>query len=93
MWSGRVDGHVRVTVQGGSAFSETVPGGSLTGEHTDWLRPLPGVDGLNPSLKKLAGRGKAEIVEAPSSQNHYRLVFEIGHTEGGPDNYEIEVDW
>ena len=93
VWSGRVDGHVRVTVQGGSSYSEAVGGGSVTGEHTDWLRPLPATGGLTPALKKLAGRGKAEIVEMPSSQNHYRLIFEIGDSGGGPDNYEIEVDW
>ena len=93
VWSGRVDGHVRVTVQGGSAYSEAVRGGSVTGEHAEWLRPLPAIDGLTPVLKKLAGRGKAAIVEVPSSQNRYRLVFEIDDTEAGPDNYEIEVDW
>ncbi|MDP8982512.1 MAG: hypothetical protein M3O35_18195 [Acidobacteriota bacterium] len=93
LWSARVDGRVRVTVQGGSAYSEAVPGGSVTAEHADWLRPLPATDGLNPALKKLAGRGTAEIVEMPSSGNHYRLVFELGHAGGGPDNYEIEVDW
>jgi hypothetical protein len=93
VWSGRVDGHVRVTVQGGSSYSEAVGGGSVTGERTDWLRPLPATNGLAPALKKLAGRGKAEILEMPSNQNHYRLVFVIGDSGGGPDNYEIEVAW
>jgi hypothetical protein len=93
VWSGQVNGQVRVTVQGGSAYSEAAHSGSVTGEHAEWSRPLPAIDGLTPALKKLAGRGTAEILELPSSRNHYRLVFEIGDTEGGPDNYTIEVDW
>jgi len=33
------------------------------------------------------------MVEYPSAANHFRLVFEIVDTEGGADNYEVEVDW
>jgi hypothetical protein len=93
MWSGAVEGRVRVTVQGGAVLSETVSGRSITGERADVLEPLPARSDLNPVTKKLRGRGEVQIVENPSDKNNYRLVFEIRNPEGSPDNYEIEVDW
>ena len=93
IWSGTVDGRVRVTLQGGSALSEVVQGGPIAGERADFLRPLPSRTDLSPSIKKLRGRGRVEIVEYPSPQNNYRLVFEINDAEDGADGYEIEVDW
>ena len=93
MWSGTVEGRVRVTVQGGAVLSEAVAGHPVTGERADVLQPLPARSDLNPVAKKLRGRGEVQIVEQPSDQNNYRLVFEIRNPEGGADNYEIEVDW
>jgi len=93
MWSGTVEGRVRVTVQGGASISEAVSGRGVTGERADFLRPLPARSDLSPVAKKLRGRGEVQIVENPSDKNNYRLVFEIHNPEGGADNYEIEVDW
>jgi hypothetical protein len=93
MWTGTVDGRVRVTVQGGAAFSEAVEGRRVIGERADFLRSLPARSDLSPVAKKLRGRGEVQIVEQPSDKNNYRLVFEIQNPEGGADNYEIEVDW
>jgi Zn/Cd-binding protein ZinT len=33
------------------------------------------------------------IVEYPSGRNGFRFVFEINDTDGGADNYEVEVVW
>jgi hypothetical protein len=93
MWSGTVEGHVRVTVQGSAALSETVAGRPVTGQRADFLRPLPARSDLETVAKKLRGRGEVQIVERPSDKNNYRLVFEIRNPEGGADSYEIEVDW
>jgi len=93
MWSGTVEGRVRVTVQGGAVLSEAVVGRPVTGQRADVLAPLPARSDLNPVAKKLRGRGEVQIVEQPSDKNNYRLVFEIRNPEGGADNYEIEVDW
>ena len=46
VWSGMVDGRVRVTVQGGASFSEVIDGGPIAGEHAELLRPLPPVSDL-----------------------------------------------
>jgi len=93
MWSGTVEGRVRVTVQGGAVLSEAVAGRPVAGERADVLQPLPARSDLNPVANKLRGRGEVQIVEQPSDKNNYRLVFEIRNPEGGADNYEIEVDW
>lgn len=93
MWSGAVEGRVRVTVQGGAVLSEAVTGHPVTGERVDVLQPLPARSDLNPVAKKLRGRGEVQIVEHPSDKNNYRLVFEIHNPEGAADDYEIEVDW
>jgi hypothetical protein len=93
MWSGTVEGRVRVTIQGGAAISEAVTGRGVTGERADFLRPLPARSDLSAVAKKLRGRGDVQILEIPSDKNNYRLVFEIHNPEGGADNYEIEVDW
>ncbi len=93
IWHGLVDGRVRVTVQGGAAISEVIAGKPVRGERAEFLQPLPARSDLNPTVKALQGRGGVRIVEVPSDKNNYRLAFEIDASEGGPDNYEIEVDW
>lgn len=93
LWSGVVDGKVRVTVQGGSALSEVLEGHAISGEHADFLRPLPSQGDLVTAIKKIRGRGGVEIVERPSASNHFRLVFEIAGAGEGPDTYEVEVHW
>lgn len=92
IWKGHVDGRARVVVRGGAAFSEATDGHRVTAEETNFYRPFPSQSGLNASLRKLNGRGEAHILEYPSAQNHFELVFEID-SRGGGDDYQIEVDW
>ena len=93
LWSGTVDGRVRVTLKGGASFSEVLEGAPVTGEHAEILRPLPARTDLMPTIQTLRGRGRVSIVETPSEKNCYRLVFEIDDSEPGADYYEIELDW
>jgi hypothetical protein len=93
LWSGTVEGRVRVTLKGAASFSEVVQGAPVKGEHAEILRPLPGRADLAPKIEKLRGRGRVSIVESPSEQNNYRLVFEIDDTGPGADDYEVELDW
>jgi hypothetical protein len=93
LWSGRVDGQVRVTIEGGGSFSEVLKGAPVSAEHAESLRPLPPRADLIPSIQKLHGRGKVSIVELPSEKNNYRLVFEIDDPGPGADDYEVELDW
>ncbi len=93
VWSGRVDGRVRITVERRQAVSEVLSGAPVEGEQAAFERELPARQGLNPTLKRLRGRGRVEIVEFPSPRNGYRLVFEIDDRQGGSDQYQVEVGW
>lgn len=93
LWSGKVDGRARVTIESGASFSEALSGGRVTGEHSDLLRPLPKRTDLQPRIDKLHGRGKVSIVEMPSAKNNYSLVFEVDDPGPGPENYEVQLDW
>ena len=93
LWSGRVQGTVRVTLRGGASFSEAVSGPQVAGEQARFDRPLPSRSNLKPSAKKRAGQGTVEIVEYPSAHNGYTLVFEVRNTAPTADMYEVEVAW
>lgn len=93
LWSGTVNGRVRVTLQGGASFSEALEGAPVKDEHAEILRPLPQRADLMPKIEKLRGRGQVSIIETPSEQNHYRLVFEIADPGPAGDDYEVELDW
>jgi hypothetical protein len=93
LWTGRVDGRVRVTVQGGASFSEVLEGAPIVGQQGQMLRPLPERSDVTPVIRKLRGRGQVSIVESPSEKNNYRLVFEINDPAPGADDYEVELDW
>jgi hypothetical protein len=93
VWTGTVDGRVRVTVEGGASFSAVLEGAPITGEYAEILRPLPARADLTPTIQKLHGRGRVSIVEPPSEKNNYRLIFEIDDPEPGADYYQVELDW
>ncbi|MCS7314069.1 MAG: hypothetical protein RMI94_07160 [Bryobacterales bacterium] len=93
IWRGRVDGTVRVTLQGTQAVAEVISGGPVEEENAQFLRSLPNRNLPDATVRKLRGRGRVEIVEYPSARNGYRLVFEIEDPRGGSDGYEVEVSW
>ncbi len=92
VWTGRVDGTARVTLRGSSTLSQSVTGAPIANEQTDFARPLAQAD-LPVSLKKLQGRGTILLVESPSEQNGFSVVFEVRDPGPGPDSYAVEVDW
>jgi hypothetical protein len=93
IWSGGVAGRVRITVRGGAAASPVIKGRPLEGERAEFLRPLPSRSDLHPVAKKLRGRGNVAILELPSEQNNYQLVFEIDDPGPAVSSYEVEIDW
>jgi hypothetical protein len=93
VWSGRVDGVVRVTIQGNQATTEVISGAPVEEEQAHFLRPLPARNLPEATVRKIRGRGRVEIIEYPSARNGYRLVFEIEDSRGGSDRYEVEVGW
>lgn len=93
VWYGRVDGRVRVTVQGRRARAQVLSGGPLRGERAEFLRELPRRENHAATVHRVDGRGRVDIVEFPGRLNGYRLVFEIDDRSGGADDYEVEVSW
>jgi hypothetical protein len=92
-WSGTVSGTARVTVRDSSTLSGAEAGGSLANEQTVFDRPLPHRAGLSPAIRKVQGRGSVVIVEPPSDQNGFSLIFEVHDSGPGTDNYAVEVAW
>jgi hypothetical protein len=92
-WTGRVDGKVRVIVEGSNTFVETLAGAPVTDERATFDRYLPAYEGLTPTVTKRRGRGKVELVEFPSRRNNYRIVFTVDDDKGGSDAYEVEIGW
>ena len=92
-WSGRVDGTVRVWLNGTSGGSDVVAGGPVTDERVRFDRPVPNGSAPNLAVRKIRGRGRVEIVEFPSARNNGRVVVEITDSSGGADAYEIEIGW
>lgn len=93
IWSGRVDGRIRVVIEGRTSMSTVLGGAPVADERVEFERALPASDTPNAVAKLLRGRGRVQIVEYPSLSNHYQLVFEIENPAGGPDNYEVELRW
>lgn len=92
-WQARVDGSVRVTIDGTQVNSQVLSGSPLEGERFNFLRPLPREATPNATAKRVRGRGRVEIVEYPSNRNGYRLTFQVEDSSGGADNYEVEIGW
>jgi hypothetical protein len=93
MWSGRVNGTIRVTVRDSSTLSQVVSGEPIRNEQTIFDYALPHRAGLSTTIRKLQGRGTVAIVESPSEQNGFSLVFEVRDPGPGADDYMVELDW
>jgi len=93
LWSGRVDGRVRVIVEGASAQVEVLGGAPVANPRAEFSRALPARNNPDVTVRRLRGRGRVEILEFPSARNGYRLVFEIDDAGGGAADYEVEVGW
>lgn len=92
-WSGQVDGKVQVNVQGSRTWVTRVTGGPVYNQRSDFNGSFNPRNSDNVSVRKLSGRGDVRVVEYPSANNGYRLVFEIDDSSVGSDNYEVEVTW
>jgi hypothetical protein len=92
-WSGRIDGTVRVWLNGTSGGSEVVSGAPVADERVRFERPMLNGNAPNLAVRKVRGRGRVEIIEFPSTRNNGRVVIEIADSSGGTDQYEIEIGW
>ncbi len=91
-WSGHVDGTVRVTIRGGSSYSQIVAG-DLTEERSELTTPLPHRADLKYEVTKKQGGGEVQLVESPSAANGYALTFEVRNGQSTSSDYAVEISW
>jgi hypothetical protein len=92
-WMGTVEGTVRVTIQGQEASARTSSGGVLMGTRLRVARELQTAAAHPIELRTRRGRGRVDVVEAPTKKNGYRLVFDITDPGPGADEYDVEIGW
>ncbi|HET8546731.1 MAG TPA: hypothetical protein VFL57_01945 [Bryobacteraceae bacterium] len=92
LFSGRVDGRVRVTMQGGRYWVDTISGQPPRDIRVDFGSPLPMVP-VSVDVQRHRGRDEVQLIQRPDANNGYRLIFEINDHSGGQDDYEIEIKW
>lgn len=93
MWSGRVDGRIRVSVRGNQAWSQQITGAPVVDERIGVGSALPRSAVRDLDIRRVRGRDDVEIVQRPSANNNYTLIFEINDSSGGADFYEVQVTW
>lgn len=93
LWRGRVDGTVRVSVRDNRASTTRVSGGPVQGEQVSFGGALPRNNSDDIEVRKVRGRGDVDVIQRPSGNNGWTLIFEIEDKDGGADEYEVEVRW
>lgn len=91
-WQGRVDDVVELEIQGNRVYPRVISGQPVSSARSNFNLSLPRRE-VNVSAQLLRGRGKVEVIEQPSSRNNYLAIIRIRDTQGGADEYEIEVTW
>lgn len=91
-WSGQVDDVVELEIQGNRVYARTISGRPVSYPNSNFSNSLPRQN-VNVSARLIRGRGNVEVIEQPSARNNYRAIVRIRDSQGGADNYEIEVTW
>lgn len=92
LWRGRVDDVIELEIQGNQVYERLISGRPVSGTRRDFSSALPRRN-VNVEVEVLRGRGNVEVREQPSSRNNYRAIIRIRDSQGGADDYEIEVRW
>jgi hypothetical protein len=91
-WSGRVDGEIEIEIRGSSVRERHINGQPPAGVRTNSGWSLPRRD-VSISVNKLRGRGRVEVLEQPSARNGYVALIRVSDSQGGADDYELEISW
>lgn len=91
-WSGRVDGEIEIEIRGNSVRERHINGQAPFNVRTSSGFSLPRRD-VSVRVNKLQGRGRVEVVEQPSARNGYVAVIRVNDSQGGADDYELEISW
>jgi len=91
-WSGRVDGSDILFIRGNQLWIDHRSGQPIYDGNHRFYQSLPNGNQFI-TVRRIEGRGLVRVIEQPSRQNNYTAAILIEDRDGGPDRYEIEVEW
>lgn len=91
-WQGRVDREVRIQLQGGRAYVQSMGNREVHNDNGRMLGGLPHQDGVL-RVERVAGRGDIDVIEQPTASNGYHATLRVRDPRSGADNYRIIAYW
>lgn len=91
-WAGRVDNRANIILQGNALRAVDLTNSGLTTTQSFVNGSLPRRDAFI-SVRKVSGRGTANVIQQPSRFNNYEAIVQISDPQGGAANYQIEISW
>lgn len=92
-WRGNVDQEIRIQMRGGRTSTMAMGPREMTGyDQARAMSAMPSVDGYV-TVHMLQGRGRADVIQQPSSQNGYTAVVRLRDPENGAGSYDIVAYW
>ncbi|MDZ7637250.1 MAG: hypothetical protein U5J83_03210 [Bryobacterales bacterium] len=90
---GRIDDEVLFFIRGGQVTVQNRAGRGMLVERWSMDDSLPVGRPVRIDLDRKDGRGRVQLVEAPSPRNNYTAVVRVFDPNGGSDRYHIRLDW
>lgn len=91
-WEGRVDIGAEIEIRRDRHTVTDRGGQGVSERRARFETALPELP-VPVSVRKLDGRGKVELVQAPSRDNDYTAIIVIEDDDNGADDYEVELRW
>ncbi len=89
----RVDSEVELAVRGDRVDIRTVSGRDSRDDGSECNFPLPQGNVSDFRWEKRDGRGRVELMQAPTSSSGNRAIFNIRDSDGGDARYHIRLNW
>jgi len=91
-WQGRVDKEVRIQLQGGRAYVQSMGNREVYNDNGRFVGGLPHQDGFL-RIERVQGRGDIDVIEQPTASNGYHATLRVRDPRSGADNYRIIAYW
>jgi hypothetical protein len=91
-WSGRVDREVQVIMRGNQISTRNVGNNETGRARSRVMSQMPRQDGQVVAQVE-NGRGSADVIQQPNSQNGYTTIVRIVDPSSGADNYRVTAYW
>jgi len=88
-----VDDEVNVFVQGGRMMFQNIHGRRPYDAGTECTAPMPGPGLTDFRFRGIDGRGRVQLMEAPSRRNGYRAWVRILDHRGGGEEHHFRLYW